>query len=208
MGGGAVLLGPLLERACALLRLALERNGATGYSLPWGIVDNRPALRLAASLCYLRLDQQRWDDAEELARWLVFTLNPHDNHGLRAELSRLALRRGDGQAAIEVCDRFPDDGLVDTVFNRVLALFMLGRRDEAESALRRAAAEHPRIVPMLTAPAPKRPRDDGPYVTYGSAQEAWIYREACLTLWEEAGALDWARDAVRSRKAPRPRRSS
>jgi tetratricopeptide (TPR) repeat protein len=200
MSGGAILLEPLLERACALLRLALEHNAAGGCKLPWVFLGNRPALRLAASLCYLRLDQKRFDDAEAIARWLVLELNPNDDHGLRAELTRLALRRGDARAALDVCDRYPDDGMIDTVFNRVLARFMLGNRDEATSALRAAAKSHPRIVPMLLAPSRKRPRDGGTYVAYGSAQEAWIYRDESRSLWEQAGALDWAREAVRSRR--------
>ena len=199
MNGGAILLEPLLERACALLRLALERNAAADCRLPWVFLGNRPALRLAASLCYLRLDQRRFDDAETIARWLVLDLNPNDNHGLRAELTRLALRRGDARAALDVCDRYPDDAMIDIAFNRVLARFMLGRRDEAASALRDAAKSHPKILPMLLAPSRKRPRDSGPYVTYGSAQEAWIYRDESRALWEQTGALDWAREAARPR---------
>jgi hypothetical protein len=63
----------------------------------------------------------------------------------------------------------------------------------------RAPAWHPKIVPMLLAPSPKRPRDSGPYVAHGSAQEGWISATSRAHVLEQAGALDWGRQTVRSR---------
>jgi tetratricopeptide (TPR) repeat protein len=203
MAGAEALLEPLLERAIALLRLALDRNAAAECALPWGFLENRPALRLVVALCYLRRDQQRREDALAIAHWLVTTLNPSDNHGLREELMHLLLERGDAQGALEICDRYPDDAMVGTLFNRPLALFVLGRHVEAEHALREAMAVRPSLLSMLLAAAPKAPRTEGPFVRVGGKEEAWLYREAHRMLWENSGALAWARGVAALRARPR-----
>jgi hypothetical protein len=194
-----MLVAPILERAHSLLRLALARNGAPDGRLPWGFLDNRPPLRLLASLVYLRIGQQRTSEARELAQWMVLTLNPNDNHGLREELTRLCLEAGDAQGALDVCDRFPDDAMVSTMFDRALALFVLGRVHEAEVDLRTAAQLRPKVMPMLKASDPRRPRSEGGFLRVGGNEEAWLYRETHHALWEKSGALAWAR-AIEPRK--------
>lgn len=197
MAGEHAQLEPILERGCALVRLALERGEPAGLPLPWVILDNRPALRLIAALFYLRQDQQRFDEARDIARWMVFALNPNDNHGLREDLSRLCLAAGDAAAALEVCDRYPDDMLLGTRLDRVLALFILQRRDEAETALREVTARFVHALPILLAAAPREPRHERSYVAIGSKDQAREYRASHRDLWEAAGALEWARSAAK-----------
>lgn len=193
MPGAESLLEPLLARAHALLHLVLDRNAAGDCRLPWEFLENRPALRMAVALYYLRRDQQRGDDALALAHWLVTKLNPSDNHGLREELVRLLLERGDAKGALEICGRYPDDAMAGTLFNRPLALFLLGRHVEAEHALREAMAMRPHLLPMLLAAEAKAPRTEGQFVRVGGKEEAWIYREDHRVLWANSGALTWAR---------------
>jgi len=195
-----LLLVPLLEHAWSQLQCVLERNNGRDCALPWAFLDNRPALRLIASLFYQRCDQQRWREAKEIARAMVLTLNPNDNHGLRDELTRLCLQDGDAREALAVCDRYPDDALGPTPFNRALALFMLGRNDEAGQALRAAMARNPKVLPMLLASKPKPVRSKGAFIEVGGKEEAWLYREAYLPLWENSGALAWARGLARKWK--------
>lgn len=203
MAGAESLLEPLLARAHALLHLALDRNAAADCTLPWGFLENRPALRLIVALYYLRRDQQRSDDAFALARWLVTKLNPHDNHGLRGEMVRLLLERGDARGALDICDRYPDDAMVGTLFNRPLALFVRGRHVEAEHALLEAMAMRPHLLPMLLAAEVKAPRTEGPFVRVGGKEEAWLYREAHRALWVNSGALTWARGVGAPKARPR-----
>jgi tetratricopeptide (TPR) repeat protein len=206
--GDDLLLVPLLERARELLRLVIATHRAENCALPWTHLPNRPALRLCASLYYSLLRRRRVDEAVALAQWMVMTLNPIDNHGLREELIRLHLARGNAGAALNVCDRYPDDVLASTQFDRSLALFMLGRTDEAASALQYAAERCPNVLPMLLAPDPKRPRLDDGFVTIGGKDEAWLYREALRATWETSGGLEWARTlAPLIAKQAKPRRS-
>ena len=93
MTGAEALLAPLLERSDALLRSILEHNGASDRALPWGFLANRPALCLIAGRYFLCSELGPADTAFALVRWLVTTLNPDDNHGLRQELVRRCLER-------------------------------------------------------------------------------------------------------------------
>lgn len=191
--GEDALIAPLLERAVALLDATIERGGTADLALPWSFLQNRPALRLIASVFYLRLGQGRRDEAIALARRLVLTLNPNDNHGLRETLMRLHLDAGDAAAALDIADRYPDDAMVGTMFNRALALFVLGRNTEADAALREADRFYPKVLPTLVADKLKPHRDTGDFVTVGSMQEARIYRDEHRPVWEKCQALEWGR---------------
>jgi tetratricopeptide (TPR) repeat protein len=198
--GAEHLLLPIQERACALLRLVLATNQAEQCRLPWAFLENRPALRLVVALIYRLRDRRRLDDAQALAEWMLFTLNPNDNHGLREDLAHLYLERGNANAALAVCDRYPDDVMAATLFDRALALHILGRAEEATAALRLAAGCCPHVLPTLVAANPKRPRLDPAWVTVGGKDEAWLYREAMLPVWRASDALDWARAVAPKRR--------
>lgn len=194
------LLEPLTARAEALVRLAISRGQRPDVALPWFVRENRPALRLLAGGFYLHLDNGHHAGAVRIGRWLVHTLNPNDNHGLRAELLHACLDAGDTGAALDLCERFPDDGLVELLFSRALALFMAGRVSEAEAALRAATKARPKVLPALLAASPKRLRRDQPFLAIGGPEEAWGYRENALPLWERSGALAWAREVAAARR--------
>lgn len=199
MGADKLLL-PIQERACALLRLTLASNEAEQCRLPWGFLENRPALRLVVALIYGLRDRRRLDEAQALAEWMLFTLNPNDNHGLREDLAHLYLERGNAEAALGVCDRYPDDAMAATLFDRALALRILGRVEEAATALRLAAGRCPHVLSMLFAANPRRPRIDPRWVSVGGKDEAWLYREAMLPAWKASGALEWARGVAPKRR--------
>ncbi len=131
----------LLDRALALLRLDLRENGADACKLEWGWLQNRPALRLLG-----RLIEVEGGTAEELPllEWLVLTLNPNDNQGLRERLVHIYAGGGRAAEALAVCERYPNDMLGAMVYGRVLALHQSGRHDEAAAALTQAQERSPR----------------------------------------------------------------
>src|SRR3989304_3871784 len=81
----------LLDRALALLRLNLGENGANGCKLEWGWLENRPALRLLGKLIEV---EEGMAEELPLLEWLVLTLNPNDNQGLRERLVHVYAARG------------------------------------------------------------------------------------------------------------------
>jgi len=180
------LLVPLLERGSRILeRATLATEGAM---VPWSIENNRPALRLLFRL-YLFQAESGLEGAAATLETLL-RLNPSDNHGVRAELMNHYLRLGEDVRAVELAERFPGDTLADLAFGEVLALYRLGKKVDAERALRRAVGRLPRIPRYLTRKRVRRAML-GPLA--GSADDqAWLYREAMRDVWASApGALSW-----------------
>ena len=185
-----VMVETLLERALALLRLNLHVNEADACRLEWGWIKNRPALRLLA-----RVIESKQGTAEELTllEWLVLTLNPNDNQGLRERLVHVYAGSGRAADALAVCEHYPEDMLGAMLYGRVLALFLLGRRGDAVAALAQAKERAPRIAKTLLAKRPRMPELKHGLMQIGGEDEAWYYRQDWLSVWESGGALDWLR---------------
>jgi tetratricopeptide (TPR) repeat protein len=196
------LLTPLLERAGRIIERVLpERSSRT---IPWVWEENRPALRLLFRLYLARMEEGRESEAMETLRTLL-RLNPSDNHGVRAELMNHYLRRHENHKALDLAERFPDDLLVELAYGEVLALYRMGARSQARHALRRALVRLPRIPRFLTRKRVPRLRSTVLDSPLEADDEALLYREAMLDVWEsEPGLLDWlkkhAKQGVGSRE--------
>lgn len=178
----------LLDHAMELLRVNIAANQAGGCTLEWGWHENRPALRLLAQLIDIAGDS---DEALPLLEWLL-ALNPNDNTGHRVALVHRYCEAGRAAEALAVCDeRFPGDALSGMRYGRVLALYLLDRRDEATAALAEARKHSPNILKTLAAETPRMPTMTPRLVTHGGEDEAWYYRMDWLPLWEKTGAKAW-----------------
>jgi tetratricopeptide (TPR) repeat protein len=188
---------PLLDRAEHLLREVLRANHAEGKRFEWGWLENRPALSLLGDR--IAIDGDRPGDAAQLARleWLVRTLNPHDNQGFRHALVRAYLRAGRGEAALAVCDDYPDD-FAAMQYNRALALYATHQSGKALTALQNAVAAYPKPLAWLLKANPKPPKLDAYGVRLGGDDEAWFYRRDTLALWRQLGALNWLRTCAKA----------
>lgn len=186
---------PLLRHAEALLRLVTKKNKAEGLRLEWGWMENRPALRLLATLIHTLLDRHQNAEVLPLLEWMVLTLNPNDNHGYREVLVRVYLEMGNTHAALATCERYPND-MASMQYNHVLALFTLGRTDDAEKILHIAKRKYPEMLRMLLSANPKQPRLRPYGVTVGGKDEAWFYRQDHIDLWRKHGALEWVRSVA------------
>jgi hypothetical protein len=192
------LVEPLLRRALSVIRASLA--GTEGSALDWRHLENRPVLRLLTREAR-RLDHAgRPDEAAVMYEWLL-RLNPNDNHGHRDWMVNHYLRGGADQQALDLAERYPGDFLVPTLFGRALALWRLGRRAEAEEALRAAAADRPRVVQALLAGEMPRPEPEFYGVTVGGEEEAWLYREDMRAVWLEAPE---AMEFLRALPVPKP----
>ena len=186
------ILQPLRTRAVALLEVVLDRHGARDKRLEWGWMENRPALRLVVSHLFDLQSMGSHAEALRLMEWMVFTLNPNDNHGLRDTLLSLYLRAGRIDDAWRLHRQYPDDG--GALFaTQPLTLFMLGRRKEAEAALAEVRRDAREMLAMLLADKPKKPKLTPGLIAMGGKDEAWYYRARFLDIWQSSGALDWAR---------------
>lgn len=202
MGTDTTLLEPLLDRGIALLERNLFAAGRKGSRLPWGFMENRPALRLLAHRAFRLLEREEDDTIDgsfvDLAERLI-ALNPMDNHGIRDHLARAYLKKDEPEKALALSEQYPDDFCAMTL-NRMLALYRLGRRDEALQLLHETGARHAVAIKMLLAKNPKPPRHSEYGMQVGGKEEAWEYRAAHRALWQRDDALEWLRKGWRSVK--------
>jgi len=188
------LLDPLLARAAAIVDAALAARA--GAVLPWAMPDNRPALRLLVRRAYRQLDTDDPNAAESLRR--ILALNPTDNHGLRAPLVNLLLRRGQDDDALELIGRYAADLDPAIRFGAVLAWYRKGELQRAARELEEAMRDMP-LVPGHLIPARKaEPELSKLGVTAGGPDEAWLYRAEMREVWAGVpGLLDWLKRAAR-----------
>lgn len=192
------LLVPLAERAAEQLRLTLESRGGGAVQCPWGVMSHRVALRPVAHLAFVCAETGNWQRFMELTHWLVFELNPQDNHGFRDGLSCAYVRFGRWDDVLALSARYPDD-MPTLTLNAVLATFAQGNTAEAGKLLKQAQEIYPAVVKMLQekAPRPVKP-DGGAGVLVGGKYEAWLYVGPMREFWEQQHALDWARATLKT----------
>jgi tetratricopeptide (TPR) repeat protein len=184
----------LLDHAVELLRRVIADNRADGQRLEWGWLQNRAALGLLARKIEV---EEGTGDELPLLEWMVLTLNPNDNHGLREHLVHAYAAAGRPLDALAVYDRYADDAMGAMLYGRVLALVLLGRRADATVALANARKLSPRILKTLTAARPKPPKDmQHGIITVGGEDEAWRYRMRWHGVWEGTGAMAWLKQAA------------
>jgi len=194
-----VALIPLLQHAEALLHKVLDLHHAEKLKLEWGWHENRPALRLQASLAYHLRGIKRYAEAVRVMEWMVLTLNPNDNQGMRDALIHDYLRGNRIADAVALAKLYPDD-MAAMEYGTAFALFMDKQTEAAAEAIRTASARYPEIRKMLLADNPKQPRLNPEYVKVGGKDEAWFYRKDHLDIWQTSGGLDWLRQRSGKKK--------
>ena len=185
----------LAEHALRVLRALWQQAGDAASArqaklgAEWAHPGTQPLLRLLAQI--IDLGQTVGHDVLALQEWAL-ALNPNDNQGWREELAEAycaAQRPGD---ALAVLDAYPND-FPPAAHRRALALYMLGRQDEAAAVLAEAHADAPAFMPalwpeVLDAPAPP----DGPGILVGGEHAAYAYRANARAVWVRSGALAWS----------------
>lgn len=161
--------------------------------LEWGWLENRPFLRACHGLAMaLRAESVLGEAFALLAN--ILDLNPNDNQGVRMLLVACCFDMRRPVDVLRICDRYPGDG-PDLQFGKALALFQLGRHDEAEAAYREGAQFWPRVHEELLKTRHTRPKSKHPgFITVGGADEAYAYWEEYGPHWKTTkGALAMAK---------------
>ncbi len=196
-----VVLIPLLQHAEAVLRNVLEQHQAGKLKLEWGWHENRPALGLLERLSMTLRMTKRFDEAVRVMEWMVFTLNPNDNQGMREFLIHDYLRTGRVSDTITLAEKYPNDRAGMT-YGTALALFIAKQNAAATEAIKTASERYPEVRKMLLADNPKQPKLHDEYVTVGGKDEAWLYRKEHFELWQSSGGLEWLRQLFGKAKKP------
>lgn len=194
---------PMAERAAEQLRLTIESGNAPNLECRWLFNPLRPVLRPIAMLAFVCLENHNWTRFMEIAHWLVFELNPDDNHGLRTDLCDVYVRFARWQDVLNLREHYPDDVQPPLLLNAVLAAYKLQDTAKAQALLWEAKRICPVALKMLLEADPKPVKPDDPHtgdIVVGGKYEAWLYVSEMRPFWLEHKALDWARAAVRPAK--------
>lgn len=195
-----VVLLPVLRHAEALLRMILARYRAAELKFEWGWHENRPTLSVLQRLVGMLRLTHNTAEAVRVAEWMVLTLNPNDNQGIRDHLIHDYLRLNRVKDALALAERYPDD-MAAMQYGAALALFMDHQEQAAQGALKAARKHYPEIAKMLLMDKPKQPRLQDGLVRVGGKDEAWYYRMDHFDLWQTSGGLEWLRQqSAASRK--------
>ena len=164
-----------------------ERAG----KLPWVLEANRPVLRLLVHFTEYRTGD--WEDGRcESAIRLYLRLNPDDNHGIRCYFVDQLLTAGRDAEALACAQQYPNDMFAETRYGAVLALYRLGRLEEAEACLGKALDHLPLVPKYLLRDRVARPKSGEHDMEIGSEDQAWRYRDGMREVWAESeGALEW-----------------
>ena len=156
----------------------------------WAHAGTQPLLRLLAQVIDLGHACQR--DVLALAEWGL-ALNPVDNHGWRAQVTDAYIAQGRAADALALLDQYPNDW-PPAQHRRALALYVLGRPDEAAAVLAQAHAEYPAFMQALWPDMLDVPEaEQGPGMRVGGSLAAYDYRVETRADWVRTGALAWAR---------------
>jgi predicted Zn-dependent protease len=122
-------------------------------------------------------------------------INPKDNQGVRQKAIELALKGGDNEQALKLITEAQDPIAAYNMFGKALALFAVGKKDDATKALHQAVQSRPKVYRELIADKHRMPSKYNPsYVSYFSQEEAFNYNSLWSGLWRNTmGALAWLR---------------
>jgi tetratricopeptide (TPR) repeat protein len=154
--------------------------------LPWGVLENRPFLRMYESPGSRHLELGELDAAIKVFEDIV-SMNPGDNQGIRETLSSCYFARADPESVLRLCDKYEDDTTAGITYGRVLALLKLGRTGEAKKALGEALEYGENIAIEITRKKHRRlrPEDELMPVEWGSRFEAELHWMRFGRYWEE-----------------------
>jgi len=162
--------------------------------LPWGWIDNRPFLRACHGFGLAYLERGNVGMALDLFR-RILALCPDDNLGIRALVIDCYFSLKRPEEVLAVCLQYPGDPMEHSLYGKALALFQVGRLDEARDALRRAVADFPLVAQELLKTRHRRPKSRVPgHIAHGGADQAYEYWREQGRFWNETpGALELVR---------------
>ena len=125
----------------------------------------------------------------------LLSLNPNDNQGIRALALEALFKLGRFEDVLDVTKQYHDDAMSETLYGQALALFKLGRRRQATTALKKAIKYLPLVAKEILKTRHRPPKTaSSDVVTLGGADEAYYYWEYWGRFWEEdPKALEWLR---------------
>jgi tetratricopeptide (TPR) repeat protein len=125
--------------------------------------------------------------------YLMF--NPKDGLGVRQKAIDIEMQMGNVEKALSLIEEAVDPRSAYNVFGRALVYYKLGKKKDADEALRAAVESRPLIYREMTNDRHRMPAKYNPaFVYYFSREEAFNYYMLWSKLWRTShGAIAWLR---------------
>jgi len=146
-------------------------------------LENRPFLRAYHGLGLAYFHSGQTVLANEVFSNLL-SLNPNDNQGVRALAIECGFVLKQPDMVIGICERFPDDCMVETLYGYPLALFQIGMNGKAMKHLTTAKKLKPLVAESLLAKIQKVHNATDGYIMSDGKDEAFMYRVRSMKFWE------------------------
>jgi tetratricopeptide (TPR) repeat protein len=169
-------------------------NLAMSYVLPefergkhhiiWAYLDNRPFLRLLAGYAEFIEHTDKTSKAIPLLEDII-AFNPNDNQGIRGVLATAYLKTGKLEKVTALASHYPEDITSELVVGNILALFKLGKVDQARKYTKRHLKYQKHVFKELLKADHEPPTElMEDRVRVGGEDEAWYYWQDQGIFWE------------------------
>ena len=149
---------------------------------PWYFTDNRPMLLLLGE--YATLVDIVKGTAEAIPHYEeLIDLNPNDNQGIRGFLATAYLKTNRFEELLSLDNKFQNDLLVELSVGTLLALYKLGRFDEARKRILKTKKYLLHVFGEILKIEHPQPELTSGRILAGGADEAWLYWQNQGTLW-------------------------
>lgn len=186
----------LWEQGVEIGRSAIPKRFKRGSSrIPWSYLENRPFLRCLHGYAWALREDGRMNEALDAFKEIL-DYNPDDNQGARDILMDMYLEKLRYGDAVELAARYDDDASPSIMYGKALALFLLGRKSEADETLLEALSFNTKVAQELM--KKKHTKTIGPIqgcITVGGWDEAYEYWETQGKYWTK-DAIEWLRHNI------------
>ena len=161
--------------------------------LPWHFVDNRPFLLLLGEYATLIEATDGPQKAIPLYEEVI-ALNPNDNQGIREFLSTAFVKTNRLEDLVKLDTQYPDDAMQGLKIGVLLALYKLGRLDEARMHIKKIQKYSAHVFREILKTDHPQPALIPGRIQVGGDDEAWLYWRDQGTFWMAApGAREFLR---------------
>lgn len=182
----------ILEKTINLAKSYIPNSFIPGkHRIIWAYTDNRPFLRLLTT--YAQLIEKVEGVIKAIPYYQeIITFNPNDNQGICELLATNYLETNQLEKLVELNVQYPDDSLPAISMGGVLALFKLGRIEEANKKLKKIRKYQNHIIDeLLKSSHPKPANLMADRITVGGKDEAYYYWQNQGKFWKETkGAIE------------------
>ena len=200
--GDLVAVRELYERGVAAGERALGTSiFAREVGSFWGLIQTRPYMRarhgLALTLWKLGEQTEAIAHLQEMLR-----LNPHDNQGVRYNLTVWLFETGAGDELERLFGAYRDDASAEWAYTRALWTFRLqGASRHAAHLVREAYRWNPHVPAYLTDPR-RLPKQLPFYISLGQESEAIAYAAHAGHLWPDQATAPFTHSGSIGAKRP------